>query len=152
MLDVDFEFFDPTPDDFHAIKQMVTQTFDKDAVNLSELTNLLLSQKTLGTCVKVEGTADAYSFLSVLNLRQYKVRTARHPHGRHPLTCVLSWCPPGVRGRQNKPCVQQIRTFVLGACKDPAKRAQLEGYLDDPAKVDGTPQHPRFVTLPRPGR
>ena len=79
VLDVDFAFFDPTPDDFHAIKQMVTQTFDKDAVNLSELTNLLLDQPTLGTCVKVEGTADAYSFLSVLNLRHHRVRSVNRP-------------------------------------------------------------------------
>ena len=73
-LDVDFEFFDPTPDDFHAVKQLLSHTFDKDAVNLSELTDLVLSQPTMGTCVKVDGSADPFSFLSVLNLRHFQVR------------------------------------------------------------------------------
>lgn len=72
MLDVDFEFFDPqTAFDFHGIKTLLQQLFDVDSTifNLSELTDLILSQPLLGSTVKVDGNeTDAYAFLSVVNL------------------------------------------------------------------------------------
>lgn len=78
MLDVDFEWFDPQPEfDFHGIKTLLQQLFDTDAqlFELSALTDLILSQPTLGSTVKVDGNeTDAYAFLSVLNLQEHKVR------------------------------------------------------------------------------
>lgn len=78
MLDVEFEWFDPQPDyDFHGIKTLLRQLFDADAamIELSELTNVILAQSLLGSTVKVEGNeSDPYAFLSVLNLKEHKVR------------------------------------------------------------------------------
>lgn len=75
-LDVEFEWFDPDPDiDFHGIKALLQQLFDVDSTlfNLSALTDLILSQPTLGSTVKVEGKeTDAYAFLSVINLQEHK--------------------------------------------------------------------------------
>ena len=77
MLDVDFEFFDPQPDvDFHGLKTLLRQLLDVDAelVDLSALSDLILSQPLLGSTVKVEGNeTDPYAFLTVLNLRTHKV-------------------------------------------------------------------------------
>jgi cation transport regulator ChaC len=97
-LDVDFEFYDPTPDDHVAVRQMLLQTYPSDAVAVGELATLLVGQSTLGTCVKVAGTDDAYSFLSVLNLREHKVHTTHtHTHtqsypqrGRERARCTHS--------------------------------------------------------------
>lgn len=77
MLDVEFEWFDPQPDvDYHGIKSLLQQLFDSDSqlFELSALTDLILSQPTLGSTVKIDGNeTDPYAFLSILNLQEHKV-------------------------------------------------------------------------------
>jgi protein BCP1 len=79
MVNVDFEWFDPQPAvDFHGLKTLLRQLLDIDAqlFNLSELTDLILSQPTLGSTVKVDGNeTDPYAFLTVLNLETHKVHS-----------------------------------------------------------------------------
>ncbi|KAF1919984.1 p21-C-terminal region-binding protein-domain-containing protein [Ampelomyces quisqualis] len=76
MVNVDFEWFDPQPAvDFHGLKTLLRQLLDVDAqlFDLSELTDLILSQPTLGSTVKVDGNeTDPYAFLTVLNLQTHK--------------------------------------------------------------------------------
>lgn len=76
VLNVEFEWFDPQPEfDFHGIKTLLQQLFDADGqlFELSALTDLILSQPTLGSTVKVDGNeTDAYAFLSILNLQEHK--------------------------------------------------------------------------------
>lgn len=77
MLDVEFEWFDPQELDFHGIKSLLNQLFDVDAVmlNMSDITDLILSQPLLGSTVKVDGQeTDAYAFLSVLNLQAHAAK------------------------------------------------------------------------------
>jgi len=78
MVNVDFEWFDPQPAvDFHGLKTLCRQLFDVDAdlFNLSDLVDLILSQPLLGSTVKVDGNeSDPFAFLTVLNLRQHRVR------------------------------------------------------------------------------
>jgi protein BCP1 len=82
MVNVDFEWFDPQPAvDFHGLKNLLRQLFDNDAqiFDMSALADLILSQPTLGSTVKVDGNeSDPYAFLSVLNLQEHKVR--KYPH------------------------------------------------------------------------
>ncbi|KAG5982887.1 Mss4p nuclear export [Claviceps pusilla] len=71
MLDVEFEWFnfDPTID-FHGVKSLLRQLFDVDAglFNMSALADLILSQPTIGSTVKVDGKEyDAFVMLTVLN-------------------------------------------------------------------------------------
>ncbi|KAF2733644.1 hypothetical protein EJ04DRAFT_577461 [Polyplosphaeria fusca] len=76
LVNVEFEWFDPQPAvDFHGLKTLLRQLFDVDAqlFNLSELTDLILSQPMLGSTVKVDGNeTDPYAFLTVLNLETHK--------------------------------------------------------------------------------
>ncbi|KAI9803340.1 MAG: Mss4p nuclear export [Piccolia ochrophora] len=76
MLNVDFEWFDPQPEhDFHGLKILLRQLFDADAqlLDLSALTDLILSQPLLGSTVKVDGNeSDPYAFLTVLNLHEHR--------------------------------------------------------------------------------
>ena len=59
------------------MKTLVRQLFDIDnqLFDLSALTDLILSQPLLGSTVKVEGNeSDPYAFLTVLNLKEHKVK------------------------------------------------------------------------------
>ncbi|KAK7019726.1 Mss4p nuclear export [Paramarasmius palmivorus] len=76
MIDVDFDYFDPNPDvDYHAIKRLLGQLFQHDAelFHLHDLTELILSQPTIGTTIKTDGKeSDPYALLTVLNMHTHK--------------------------------------------------------------------------------
>ncbi|SRR6266542_6785443 len=77
MVDVDFDFFDPKEIDYPTIKQLMIQLFSSDAelFNLSELSELIISQPLLGTTIKIDGTdSDPYALLTVLNMNEHKVK------------------------------------------------------------------------------
>ena len=79
-MQLDFEFFDPQPHDFHGLKTLLRQLLDVDAqsIDLSALAEMILAQPLLGSTVKVDGNeSDPYAFLSILNLRQHKVGTLK---------------------------------------------------------------------------
>lgn len=52
-IQVDFEGRNPIDSDFHGIKQLLQQLFLKAHINLSELTDLIISQNYVGSVVKV---------------------------------------------------------------------------------------------------
>ncbi|KAM0791991.1 hypothetical protein ACM66B_007103 [Microbotryomycetes sp. NB124-2] len=78
MIDVDFEFFDPQPQDYHSIKLLLTQLLSGDAVqvDVGSIADLLVEQKLVGTTVKTDGgnESDPYAVLSVVNLNVHKDR------------------------------------------------------------------------------
>lgn len=80
MVNVDFEWFNFDPDiDFHGVKSLLRQLFDVDATHfdISGLADLILSQNTIGSTVKVDGKeTDAYAFLTALNLREHAQKPA----------------------------------------------------------------------------
>ncbi|KAH7017655.1 p21-C-terminal region-binding protein-domain-containing protein [Ilyonectria destructans] len=71
MVNVDFEWFNYDAEvDFHGVKTLLRQLFDVDAnlFNMSALADLVLSQPTIGSTIKVDGKAtDAYAMLTALN-------------------------------------------------------------------------------------
>ncbi|KAJ7801893.1 p21-C-terminal region-binding protein-domain-containing protein [Mycena olivaceomarginata] len=80
-VDVSFDFFDPNPTiDYHAIKRLLKQLFqrDADAFDLGALTDLVLSQPTVGTTIKTDGLeSDPYALLTVLNMHYFLDKTAQ---------------------------------------------------------------------------
>jgi len=76
MVNVEFEWFNFKPDiDFHGLKSLLRQLLDVDSqlFELSALADLILSQPTLGSTVKVDGEdTDAYAFLTILNLHEHR--------------------------------------------------------------------------------
>ncbi|SZF01369.1 unnamed protein product [Blumeria hordei] len=76
IVNVDFEWFNFRVDtDFHGTKNLFRQLFDVDSqiFDLSGLTDLVLSQPTIGSTVKVNGEeSDAYAVITVLNLQQHR--------------------------------------------------------------------------------
>ncbi|RDA95187.1 hypothetical protein CP533_1853 [Ophiocordyceps camponoti-saundersi (nom. inval.)] len=77
-VDVEFEWFNFDPEiDFHGVKSLLRQLLDVDAslFNVSALAELVLSQPTIGSTVKVDGKAtDPYAMLTALNLREHGQR------------------------------------------------------------------------------
>lgn len=75
-MDVEFEWFNFKPDiDFHGLKSLLRQLLDVDSqlFDLSALTDLILSQPTVGSTVKVDGKdTDPYAFLTALNLHEHR--------------------------------------------------------------------------------
>ncbi len=76
MVNVEFEWFNFKPDiDFHGVKSLIRQLLDVDSqlFDVSALADLVLSQPTVGSTVKVDGEeTDPYAFLTILNLREHK--------------------------------------------------------------------------------
>ncbi|PHH60946.1 hypothetical protein CDD81_1003 [Ophiocordyceps australis] len=83
MVDVEFEWFNFDPDiDFHGVKSLLRQLFDVDAniFDMSALANLVLSQPTIGSTVKVDGKAtDAYAMLTVLSTLEHRDKASMKP-------------------------------------------------------------------------
>lgn len=79
MVSVDFEWFNFKSDiDFHGTKSLLRQLFDVDSqlFDLSALADLILSQPTIGSTVKVDGEdTDAYAFLTILNLQEHREKS-----------------------------------------------------------------------------
>ncbi|KAF9760700.1 Mss4p nuclear export [Fusarium sp. DS 682] len=106
MVDVDFEWFNFDPEvDFHGTKTLLRQLFDVDAnlFNMSALADLVLSQPTIGSTIKVDGKAnDAYAMLTVLNtavhrerepmndIIKYLIEKAQNNSSLKPIADVLS--------------------------------------------------------------
>ncbi|RCI08538.1 hypothetical protein L249_8925 [Ophiocordyceps polyrhachis-furcata BCC 54312] len=77
-VDVEFEWFNfDTEIDFHGVKSLLRQLLDVDAslLNVSALAELVLSQPTIGSTVKVDGKeTDPYAMLTAINLREHGQR------------------------------------------------------------------------------
>lgn len=125
MLNVDFEWFDPQPAvDFHGLKTLLRQLFDIDnqLFDLSELTDMILAQPTLGSTVKCEGNeSDPFAFLTVLNLHQHR----------------------------EKAVVQQLTKYLLSKTANQEAMKQLSNLLspDSNAQV-GLILTERFINMP----
>ncbi|KAL0075942.1 p21-C-terminal region-binding protein-domain-containing protein [Phycomyces blakesleeanus] len=75
IVNVDFDFFNPEPVDFHALKRLLGQLFSSDAelINLSDIVDIIIEENHVGTTVKVDGQeSDPYAILSVINLNEQK--------------------------------------------------------------------------------
>ncbi|KAJ3300434.1 Mss4p nuclear export [Borealophlyctis nickersoniae] len=122
-VDVDFEFFDPKPIDFHGTKSLLRQTFSNDAelVHLSELADLVIAQPNVGTTVKVDGTTDPYALLTVINLNAGK----------------------------DKECVKAIRSYLLDKSKKSATiQSRLTSLLNSDTSSVGLIINERLLNMP----
>ncbi|ORY64984.1 p21-C-terminal region-binding protein-domain-containing protein [Pseudomassariella vexata] len=76
MVNVDFEWFNFEPEiDFHGTKSLLRQLLDVDhsLFDISGLADLVLSQPTIGSTVKVDGKeTDPYAMFTVLNLQEHR--------------------------------------------------------------------------------
>lgn len=77
IVQADFSFFDPKPDDFHGVKTLLQTYLDDEQWDLSGFVDLILGQTTVGTVVKIEDDEDEglFAVVTALNLWRYRVST-----------------------------------------------------------------------------
>jgi protein BCP1 len=73
-INVDFEFFDPKPTDYHGVRALLKSYLDDEEFDLPGLVNLILAQTTVGSVIKTTEDDNPIGLLSVLGLERYKVR------------------------------------------------------------------------------
>lgn len=171
MLDVNFSFFDPQPQDYHSIKLLLSQLLGHvDAatgdLDLAGVTDLVLEQKLVGSTVKTDSgedddkanEGDPYAVLTVLNLNVHKV--SLYPvlleRGDFAFSLSLARCgfcihteislPP----HQDKPAISSLIKYLLSKLDSPASsafHAQLSALLQNPVGEEAEAKKQQHVGL-----
>ncbi|KAL3512446.1 hypothetical protein ACH5RR_025163 [Cinchona calisaya] len=121
VVQADFAFFDPKPDDFHGVKVLLQNYLDDKLWDLSGFVDLILGQTTVGSVVKIEDDEDegVYAFVTALNLGRYK----------------------------DYKCIMELKEFLLKACREDVP-SNLKSLLGEKAHVVGLLVSQRVVNLP----
>jgi protein BCP1 len=147
LVDVSFEFFDPNPKvDYHAIKRLLTQLLQRDAeqLYLNELTELILSQPTVGTTIKTDGIeSDPFALFTVLNMHLHHVRFLLFPVS---LNYILTAETP----QQQNPSIKAIANYILSvtAAHDPAFHETLKALFSQSEAHVGLVLCERLINMP----
>ncbi|GMI71840.1 hypothetical protein like AT2G44510 [Hibiscus trionum] len=122
VVQADFAFFDPKPDDFHGVKTLLQSYLDDKQWDLSGFVDLILEQTTVGTVVKLEDDEDngVFSIITALNLGRYK----------------------------DHKCFTELKEFLLNICPEKDKTGNLRSLLGDKAQDVGLLVSQRVVNLP----
>ncbi|KAL4295392.1 hypothetical protein GQ457_12G002360 [Hibiscus cannabinus] len=122
VVQADFAFFDPKPDDFHGVKTLLQSYLDNKEWDLSGFVDLILGQTTVGTVVKLEDDEEngVFSIITALNLERYK----------------------------DHKCITELKEFLLSICLEKDKIGNLRSLLGDKAHDVGLLVSQRVVNLP----
>lgn len=122
VVQADFAFFDPKPDDFHGVKTLLQNYLDDKQWDLSGLVDLVLAQTTVGTVVKIEDDEDnaLFALLTALNLGRYK----------------------------DQKSIIEIKGYLLKVCQDNSLVRELKSLLEDQAEHVGLIVSQRVMNLP----
>ncbi|EIE20943.1 hypothetical protein COCSUDRAFT_43807 [Coccomyxa subellipsoidea C-169] len=102
IVNIDFEFFDPTDIDFHGLKSLLRTYLDGEEFGCSELVETIIKQKSVGTTVKTSEDDDPIGIITALNLQRY-----------HQLGFP-----------------KEVRLFLLKHCQDKELKAKLQEVWD----------------------
>jgi len=121
MVDIQFEFFNPKEEDFHAIKVFLTNYLEGQAFDSSELTDVIIKQgETFGSTIKVEDN-EPFGFISVINLHSHK----------------------------DKEFVKQLKSYLFGKLQnEPAKLQYIQKLCNDESKPLGLILSERMMNIP----
>ncbi|KAJ0677795.1 putative BCP1 family protein [Helianthus annuus] len=122
VVQADFTFFDPKPNDFHGVKVLLPTYLDNKEWDLSGFVDLILQQTTVGTVIKIEEDEDngVYGFISALNMQRYK-------------DCK---------------CMMEVKEYLLKVCQDKEIKDELRTYFGEQAEHVGLVISQRVVNLP----
>ncbi|CAL1401649.1 unnamed protein product [Linum trigynum] len=122
VVQADFAFFDPKPDDFHGVKTLLQFFLDNKEWNLCGFVDLILEQTTVGTVVKLEDDDGdgLFSVVTALNLERYK----------------------------NHKCMKELEDYVLSVGHESNLVDQLRVLFSKKARDVGLLVSQRVVNLP----
>jgi len=136
-VQVDFEARNPEDQDFHGIRKLLQQMFLKANINISEMTDTLISQNYVGSVIRQANISDdeedeeddpmdtgddIYGIISVMNMTE----------------------------RKSLGCVQQLRDMLIEKYKqqNAADAARLSTLLQDESNQVGYLINERFINIP----
>ncbi|KAK9909808.1 hypothetical protein WJX75_007678 [Coccomyxa subellipsoidea] len=102
IVNIDFEFFDPTDIDFHGLKSLLRTYLDGEEFGCSELVETIIKQQSVGTTVKTSEEDDPIGVITALSIQRY-----------HQLSCL-----------------KEVRQFLLKQCQDSGLKAKLQKVWD----------------------
>lgn len=122
IVQADFEFFDPKPDDFHGVKILLQTYLDNEQWDLSSFVDLILGQTTVGTVVKVEDDEGdgLFSVTTALNLARFK----------------------------DHKCIMELKDFLFKVCQEKYVMGELRLLLGEQAPNVGLMVSQRVMNLP----
>ncbi|CAI0413073.1 unnamed protein product [Linum tenue] len=134
VVQADFAFFDPKPDDFHGVKTLVQTFLDNEEWNLSGFVDLILEQTTVGTVVKLEDEDDdgLFSVVTALNLGRYKASDIY-------MQLALEL---------DHKCMKELEEYILSVCHESNLVEQLRLLFSKRARDVGLLVSQRVVNLP----
>ncbi|XP_062110154.1 protein BCCIP homolog isoform X2 [Humulus lupulus] len=111
VIQADFVFFDPKPDDFHGVKALLQIYLDDKHWDLSGFVDLILGQTTVGTVIKIENDEEnnIWSIVTALNLYRY---------------------------REHK-CIVELKEYLLTVCHEKDFSSNLRSLLNEEAHSVG---------------
>ncbi|MQL75670.1 hypothetical protein Taro_008044 [Colocasia esculenta] len=141
ILQVDFEFFDPKPDDFHGVKLLLRSYLGDRQWDLGGFVDLILEQTTVGTVVKLNRTEyeedeeDDYD-----NAR----RGADDDEGPYAVISALNL------GRYaSHQCIKELKEYLIEICHENGVKNKLQPMLEgQQAHSTGLLVCERFVNFP----
>ncbi|KAF6019548.1 hypothetical protein EB796_022152 [Bugula neritina] len=135
-VNVEFEARNPEEADFHGIRQLLLQLFLKSNIDISAITDWILTQRYVGSVIKQylddgdddedessmeEDVNQVYGVITCLNITKYK----------------------------DKPCTDQIKKHLLQKLANSKSSAnQLQAILENPSNNIGWLINERFVNIP----
>lgn len=122
VIQADFAFFDPKPDDFHGVKALLQIYLDDKQWDLSGFVDLILGQTTVGTVVKIEDDEEntIWSVVTALNLYRYK---------------------------EHK-CIMELKEYLLTVCREKDFSTDLRSLLVEEAHNVGLLVSKHNTSLP----
>uniref|UniRef100_A0A2K5L8U5 BRCA2 and CDKN1A-interacting protein n=1 Tax=Cercocebus atys TaxID=9531 RepID=A0A2K5L8U5_CERAT len=132
-VNIEFEAYSPSDNDYDGIKKLLQQLFLKDPVNTAELTDLLIQQNHIVSVIKQTDVSEdseydvdegeVFGFISLLNLTE----------------------------RKGTQCAEQIQELILSFCEKNCEKSmveQLDKFLNDTTKPVGLLLSERFINIP----
>lgn len=119
-IDVEFEAFPPEENDFHGLKQLLLRPFVTLHVDVSDMSDLIISQKDMGSTIKIvdDEEDNVYGIVTILHMDRYKER----------------------------PCIKELKKELLGKCKCKETTSKMEHIFNN--KRVGYFINERFINLP----
>jgi protein BCP1 len=120
IVNVEFEFTDPLPDDQFAVRPLLLKLLDTQSFDCVDMSRLVCEQASVGTMLKVDGGAAPLAFVSALSMRRHAATTS----------------------------MKQLRAFIIAASPTDAAKTALRTLLDDKQKNVGLLLASRLVNTP----
>jgi len=131
-INVDFDAVTPIEPDFHGIKQLLSRLFLMQHVDISELTDLIISQTNVGSTIKVAPDDD-----------DDDVNDDNASDEVYGISSILS-----LRKHEGKNCMEELKKGILSKCKANVvdKCEALQNIFE--SKHVGFMVSERFINIP----